>query len=240
MAVPAVTEAVCAVQAGAARRGITRLCHFTPSRNLGHISNDPRGILASQHLEEDEKAVLNRTDSRRLDGHPDHVCCSIQYPNAWYFQTARRQEGLFSDWVVLLIEPHYLWDPRTKFCPRNAAARHGRLIDEGAEAFEALFAETVEGAGVYRRGPRHPDFLPTDEQAEVLVPDRVRREDVIGVAVRDAAQAKREELRLKILGQRAPPFAIVPDFFDPSALSTRLRAGRIPIERVHRGGAADA
>lgn len=234
------TETIASIRASAVHRGVTRLCHFTPSRNLGHIAEDPRGILASQHLAEDEKAILNPTDLMRLDGHPDHVCCSIQYPNAWYFRTARGQERLFRDWVVLLIEAHYLWRVDTKFCPRNAAAGQGRLVGEGAEAFEALFAETVEGVHTYRRGPDHPAFLPTDEQAEVLIPDRIQRQDVIGIAVRDDAQAKREVSRLELLDRHPPPILIVPEFFDPNALSRRLRAGRIPTEREYRGGAADA
>ena len=86
----------------------------------------------------------------------------------------------------------------------------------------------------------HPAFLPTDEQAEVLIPDRIQRRDVIGIAVRDDAQAKREVLRLELLGRDPPPILIVPEFFDPNTLSRRLRAGRIPTEREHRGGATDA
>lgn len=229
------------IEDAAARRGITRLCHFTPSRNPAHIANDPRGILSSRHLEEDERSVLNPTDSERWDGYPDHVSCAIQYPNAWYFRTARGKERLFRDWVVLLVRPHYLWHPGTKFCPRNAAAQHGRLVEEGLEAFQALFSNAVEGARrVYRRGPNHPDFLPTDEQAEVLVPDRIEREDVVGIGVRDDAQAAREESRLRIMGRNHPPFVVVPELFNPDALSRQLRAGRIPAEREHRGGIADA
>ena len=225
----------------AARRGITRLCHFTPSRNLAHIANDRRGILSSRHLTEDERSVLNPTDARRLDGFPGHVCCSVQYPNAWYFRTARGQQRLFRDWVVLLVRPHYLWRPGTKFCPRNAAAQHGRLVEEGSEAFEGLFADTVEGArAIYRRQPNHPYFLPTDEQAEVLVPDRIHRKDIAGIGVQDDAQAAREASRLRIMGKKHPPFVIVPEFFSPEALSRQLRAGTIPAEREHRGGTADA
>ena len=151
-------------------------------------------------------------------------------------------ERLFPDWVVLLVRPHYLWHPGTKFCPRNAAARHGRLVEAGVEAFKALFADSVEGGAgrVYRRGPNHPDFLPTDEQAEVLVPDRIERQDVVGIGVRDDAQASREASRLRIMGRRHPPIVIVPEFFNPQALSGLLRAGRIPNEREHRGGNADA
>ena len=234
------TETIASVRTSAAHRGVTRLCHFTPSRNLGHIAEDRQGILASQHLVEDEKAIFNPTDLERLDGHPDHVCCSIQYPNAWYFRTARGQERLFRDWAVLLIEAHYLWRTGTKFCPRNAAAGHGRLVGEGAEAFESLFDEVVQGVHTYRRGRDHPAFLPTDEQAEVLVPDSVQRRDVLGIAVRDDAQARREVSRLQLLGRRPPPIVIVPEFFDPNTLSRRLRVGRIPAEREYRGGATDA
>ena len=167
------TGTIASIQNRAVQRRITRLCHLTPSRNLGHIAVDPRGILALQHLEKDEKSVFNPTDLARLDGYLDHVCCSIQYPNAWYFRKARNKEQLFPDWVVLLIKAHYLWQASTKFCPRNAAAMHGRLVSEGVQAFEALFAKTVEGTHGFKRGPHHPVFLPTDEQAEVLIPDRI-------------------------------------------------------------------
>ena len=162
-----VVSVMSGIRERANRRGITRLCHFTPSRNLAHIASDSSGLLASRHLQDDEAAIFNPTDRLRLDGYPGHVCCSIQYPNAWYFRKARENERLFPDWVVLLIDVRYLWQAGTKFCPRNAAAEHGRLVQEGVKAFDALFADVVEGVDVYRRGPRHPDFLPTDEQAEV-------------------------------------------------------------------------
>ena len=92
------TGTIASIQNRAVQRRITRLCHLTPSRNLGHIAVDPRGILALQHLEKDEKSVFNPTDLARLDGYLDHVCCSIQYPNAWYFRKARNKEQLFPDW----------------------------------------------------------------------------------------------------------------------------------------------
>ncbi len=230
------TETIASIRHEAKRRGITRLCHFTPSRNLGHIAEDPRGILASQYLREDEKAVFNPTDSERLDGHSNHVCCSIQYPNAWYFRIARIQERLFRDWVVVLIDAHYLWRTGTMFCPRNAAALRGRLIGEGPEAFQALFAPTVEGSASlpFTRAPNHPDFLPTDEQAEVLIPDQIETQDVVGIAVRDDSQAKREVAALKLLRREPPPILVIPQFFyDPNALSGLLRAGRVPREREH-------
>ena len=222
------------------RRGIARLCHFTPSRNLAHIASDPRGLLASRHLQDNETAIFNPTDKARLDGYPGHVCCSIQYPNAWYFRKARKNERLFPDWVVLLIDARYLWQAGTKFCPRNAAAEHGRLVAEGVTAFDSLFADVIEGVEVYRRGPRHPDFLPTDEQAEVLIPDRISRRDVKGVVVQDDEQAAREASRLRLQGLPVPRMVIVPEFFEPRALSRELRSGRKPSEREYNEGGAHA
>ena len=222
------------------RRGITRLCHFTPSRNLAHIASDPRGVLASRHLQDNETAIFNPTDKARLDGYPGHVCCSIQYPNAWYFRKARKNERLFPDWVVLLIDARYLWQAGTKFCPRNAAAEHGRLVAAGVTAFDSLFADVVEGVDVYRRGPRHPDFLATDEQAEVLIPDRISRRDVKGVVVQDDEQAAREASRLRLQGLTVPRIVIAPEFFEPHALSRELRRGRTPSECDYNEGGAHA
>src|SRR5208282_2847743 len=101
------------------RKGITRLCHFTPSRNLSHIANNKKGILATKKLKEDEREVFNPTDIKRYDNHEDFICCSIQYPNVWYFDKAKDKETLFKDWVILFISTKYLLLPDTKFCHRN-------------------------------------------------------------------------------------------------------------------------
>ena len=228
------------IRARANQRGITRLCHFTPSRNLAHIASDSRGLLASRHLQNDETPIFNPTDKARLDGYSDHVCCSIQYPNAWYFRTARDKERLFLDWVVLLIDPSYLWRADTKFCARNAAAGYGQGVRGGVTAFAALFADSVEGVHTYRRGPHHPDFLPTDEQAEVLIPDRIGSDGVGGVVVRDDAQAALETSRLRLADLPVPRIVVVPEFFDPHALSGGLRRGRIPVESEYQRGGAHA
>lgn len=224
------------------KRGITRLCHFTPSRNLVHIATDPTGLLSSAHLARAEKAVFNATDRARLDGFPDHVCCSIQYPNAWYFRRARGSERLFADWVVLFIDPHHLWEPGTKFCPRNAAANYGAGVGEGDAAFEALFAPSVVGAyrNSYVRSPSHPFCLPTDEQAEVLIPDKVAREDIIGIAVQDEAQGRREYARMTQLEVLSiPPIVVAPEFFEPTSLSSLIRSGKAPKETPLVIGAAE-
>ena len=227
------------IRASVSGRGITRLCHFTPSRNLAHILSGAEGILASRNLVEDEAAIFNPTDRSRLDGYPDHVCCSIQYPNAWYFSKARLGESLFRDWVVILIDARYLWEAGTKFCPRNAAAARGRLVAEGIVAFEGLFADEVEGVRTYRRGPWRRAYAPTDEQAEVLIPDRVSMRDILGIVLRSHEHAANELARLRLQGLHAPAVYVVPEFFDAQRLSAMVGSGREPAEPEYVGGGAD-
>ena len=223
------------IQRVAVARGITRLCHLTPSKNLVHIATDPMGILASHRLAADNEATFNPIDHQRLDGFQDHICCSIEYPNAWFLRKVRTQDHLFDDWVILLVKAHYLWKVGTKFSPRNAAAEYGNLVSSGSDSFERLFAEETLGAQgqKFRRGATHPAFLPTDEQAEVLIPEAIPLFDLLGVVVQTSSQAKREIARMETLGVHLPKFLIVPDMFNPTRLSHILRSGSRPPEVEH-------
>lgn len=214
-------------------RGITRLCHFTQSRNLPHILRSPGGLFPTQQLDEMKK-VFNPTDTSRWDGYPDHVCCSIQYPNGWYLNQAVGREKLFRDWVVLLLRPSYLWMDGTKFCVTNAAFRRGALVRAGLESFKALFADEVTGRRgiIYARGCK-PANLPTDDQAEVLIPDHVDRDGIIGIVVSSEPQAQRESARLGILDLAVPSTLVAPTLFDPHELSSAIGSGRLPDETVY-------
>jgi hypothetical protein len=225
------------IKAEARRRRITRLCHFTPSRNLGQILIGNVGILATQKLKSDERSVYVATDLERLDGFTDHICCTIEYPNAWYFEKARAKEVLFKDWVILLIDPRYLWSKGTRFSYRNAAAAFGADVAEGEAAFRRMFAAKTVGAygKTFMRTPQRFDSCPTDEQAEVLVPDTISLADIIGVAVQSETQARNELVRIQLLQVPQPVqdrlrFVIAPDFFDKNRLSSSLKAGRRPEE----------
>jgi hypothetical protein len=226
------------IEAEVQRRGITRLCHFTPSRNLAQILTGNMGILATKKLKDDERSVYTPTDLERLDGFPDHISCTIEYPNAWYFEKARAREILFKDWVILLINPKYLWCKGTKFCPRNAAAGFGTAVQEGEPAFRQMFAERTVGAygKSFVRTAQRPDSCPTDEQAEVLVPDTISMGDIIGVVVQSEGQARDELVRIKLLNvpkgvQDSLGFVVAPILFDKYELSSSLKAGRRPQER---------
>jgi len=218
-------------------RGISRICHFTSSRNFGQMVAGKTGVLATKKLEEDERTVYAPTDLMRLDGFTEHVCCSIEYPNVWYFDRARSAEVLFRDWVVLLIDPKYLSDPRTLFSPRNAAAARGNGVIGGYGGFVRLFGSSVQGAQGrdFTRNPLHLPCCPTDDQAEVLVPDVIELKDILGIAVSSKDQAQNEMVRLELLGIpeseiRSLRFVLVPEFWQKHQLSGLLRSGRRPAE----------
>jgi hypothetical protein len=224
------------IQKECLRRGVTRLCHFTPSRNLAHIAAGKLGILATANLRRDEQTVLNPTDSKRWDGWVSHVCCSIEYPNAWYLVKAQEKEKLFRDWVVLFIQPHYIWSIDTLFSPRNAAAQGGTLVYAGFPTFQSLYSNNILGAydRTMTRTPQMLDCCPTDDQAEVLVKDRIRLEDIQAVAVRSEMQAQCEIARLRLggLGESSFKFVIASDLFNPRIVSPAIRRGHRPPETL--------
>ena len=60
-----------------ARRGITRLVHFTRTESLKEIIEDQE-IAPTWRLQRRNRAVVTN-DPKRLDGHLDHVCCSVEW-----------------------------------------------------------------------------------------------------------------------------------------------------------------
>src|SRR4051812_34918990 len=87
------------------RRGITRLCHFTPSRKLAHIMTATTGLRPVADLESSDPDLLDPNDVYRADNRRDALNCSIEYPNIWMLQKVREKPSSFRDWAVLFISP---------------------------------------------------------------------------------------------------------------------------------------
>lgn len=221
----------------AAARGATRLCHFTPALNLPHILRDGQ-IRPAAALSEDARACFNPTDLVRLDGHPDCVCCSIEYPNGFYLVRARQSGRLqhFPDWIVMLLPLALMDRPGTLFSPRNAAAGSGAFLEPGQAGLGRCYASAVAGSGgnTFTRGPRHLPGCPTDQQAEVLVPGNVPMSDVSGMVVASSTQARAELARLHAVGLSLgdTPLIVAPAFFDRNGLSGCIRGGTPPVEQT--------
>jgi hypothetical protein len=216
----------------AKKRGITRLIHFTQSRNLAHILFDPSGIRSSKDLQSNAADVFSPNDKQRLDGRPDYISCSIEYPNYWMLRRAKDRETFFRDWSILMISPSALWQPGTLFSKRNAAAEGGRFLDEGADAFESLFAPSVLGArGITRRRPKQMlACSPTDDQAEVMIHNNIPLSMITGVIVPSIEKARVEVARLESLGSiPALSWIVAPEMFSDAA-SVAIRNGVRPKE----------
>lgn len=221
------------IQADCAQRGITRLCHFTPSRNLIHVLSS--GYLKDrQTLDLESTGEANPTDAFRYDGHRDKICCTVEYPNSYYLEIVTRKELIFHDWVVLLINPVVLWSPGTLFCPRNAAAQNGSLISSGWPGYQSMFAPRVQGnnGNVFSRRGTHLTCSPTDMQAEVLVPGPIPISAILGMVMSSERQAQTERARWDSLGLVAPniPMVVAPDLFDKMSLRNQIWTGRRPTE----------
>jgi hypothetical protein len=215
---------------------VTRLCHLTPSQNLVHIASD-NGILATQVLASDTSASFTAQDKNRLDGRPEHISCSIQYPNGYYYRSKRNPIGEaanFPDWVVLGIDPACMLRPETLFCQGNAAGGSGAFLAEGAGGLASIYADKVEDSvgRTFWRGPEHLKSCPTNLQAEVMIFRHIPLTEITSVFVADESQARREYARLKMIGVDPSRFryVIAPEFFDVDQLSANIRTGLAPVE----------
>jgi hypothetical protein len=223
------------IQAEVRRRGITRVVHFTQSRNLAQILQFPEGIKSSASLRQHDADVFNANDPQRLDKHPDHISCSLEYPNYWMLRTMKLREKFYEDWAILLIVPDVLWQAGTLFAPRNAAAAGGRLLAGGSSGFSQMFAQSVTGAygKAWTRPSTMLDCVPTDDQAEIMVHRAIPLAQITGVAVPSVEKAQLEIERLAAIGSSpGVRWFAAPDLFS-QRLSALIRAGTRPREVEH-------
>lgn len=215
---------------------ISRLCHLTPFSNLVHLASGD-GLLSLTQLDE-LNGVYTPNDLERLDGHRDHICCSIEYPNGYYLrqqQAKRTAEALlFPTWVCLIIDPARLHQADTRVCVRNAAAMNGTLIEDlSPQALDALYAGVVTGSRgmTFRRSRIHLAACPTDLQAEVLLARQVPFNAILKVICATESDARRVHAGLEQIGAQTPPaYAVAPTLFDAIPLAASIHTGRRPIE----------
>lgn len=218
------------VAAALAAHPLARLTHFTPALNLPSIFTD-RQLRSVKDLSADVRARYRATDLLRLDGYPDKVCCSLQYPNGFYFDIARRKADAinYPDWVCLILDKTVAAAEGTLFCPRNAAA--GGLAVPGVAGLNGCYAPTVRGQGgqTRARGPRHDPGSPTDVQAEVLVTAPVPMSAIHAIVFPTDAAAMEEYGRLDRFGTLPPDgmqWVISPGMFDKGAITAAVQTSR--------------
>jgi hypothetical protein len=217
--------------------GITRLAHFTPSKNLPHIISDEL-IRSSKDLADNAPDYFDPTDRERFDQHPDKLCCSMQFPNGYYLAQAREKPVFtnYPDWVCLLLDVTLLERPGTLFSPCNAAKARGAYLKPGGDALMACYAP-VSQPGSWIRGANHHRGAPTDLQAEALVPAPVELSHLEAIVVPSETAAMNEAGRLDQLGMSSAGISwlVSAIFFDRNALSSRIRFGGRIDEKIWTG-----
>ncbi|MFE1956549.1 DarT ssDNA thymidine ADP-ribosyltransferase family protein [Streptomyces sp. NPDC059479] len=219
------------VAAALATMPLARLTHFSPALNLPSIFADQQ-LRSVKDLSEDVRACYRATDLKRLDGYPDRVCCSLQYPNGFYFDIARRKDHVvnYPDWVCLLLDKSVAALEGTLFCPRNAAAAPGLAVP-GVTGLNGCYAAAVRGQGgqTRTRGPRHDPGSPTDVQAEVLVTTPVPVSAIQAIVFPTKAAASEEYGRLERFGTLPPNdirWVISPGMFDKGTITAAVQNSR--------------
>ncbi len=219
--------------------GITRLAHFTPSKNLNGIVRDGM-IRSSKDLAKNAPDYFSPTDRQRFDGHPDKLCCSFEFPNTYYLARARTGAEYvnYPDWVCLLLDPELSLRPGTLFSPCNAATGRGAYLEAGGDALLACFAPNSPAtpsspAGGWARGVNHHPRAATDIQSEALIPAPVELSHLRAIVVVSEESAKLEFGRLKLVGLEPSllNWVVAPMFFSRSRLPLAIRYGSEIEER---------
>lgn len=213
-------------------RGVRRLAHFSPTRNLHRIL--ATGTITSARTLIDVGQAFAATDKARHDGHPEMTCASIEYPNVFYLKKAMERDPNFPGWAIMLLKPEVAAHPGVLFSTRNASAA-GASIAPGASGIEALYADEVRGAWgrTYARSPLHLAASPTDLQAEVLLPHDIPLGQVLTVALPSAAHVAQERGHLSRVGvdPNEVEWSVAPGMFDVTAVQRAVADGA-PITEV--------
>ena len=211
-----------------ASRGIHRLVHFSPRRNLIGIFQMgglwARGRLiayAKEHEDADMMAYVTWNDAVRLDGRQDCINLSIERINLYLFNVFRRKfEERFGDnepWCVIEIDPSVMLMSEVVFARANAASSSVKASGTapGLKGLMALYADRVVtpkryGTRVDERAPDLPLACPTSIQAEVMVPGTIPLSKVIGLVFAnedDMVQVK-AMLRIQFPSTKLPPMRV--------------------------------
>ena len=214
------------LQAEIRRRGISRLCHFTPITNLPSIFG--RGGVHSVLQARELGIPLRLMDGERSDGRLGHVSLSIQFPNAFLMRNyghVRIPDHPKERWIptaVLDIGPTSVDWTHALFSPVNASTASGAHQGSSTAQFRELFAREVPNRKSPTRSQRHPPSCPTDLQAEVMVAGGVPVQAIRRVFV----ERERDEREVRAM---RPPVSVVrwPEIFRPESLSAAIRRGEL-------------
>jgi uncharacterized protein YjbI with pentapeptide repeats len=214
------------VKSSAEAAGIQRLCHFTRVEFLPSIFRDREILPTSDLLRRNPRC--SRNDASRRDEHLECVSFTVQYPNLWVLDKFRDRYPDCRGWVILILRPDRLWGEGTLYSPVNAATHNGEHVRGGIAGFNAMFQKYPpphRDHGLYR-GPSHLSSCPTDNQAEVLVPEAIPIAEVIEILYDTGPDYFEIRNELKSLPEELQPLLRHnPEFFDSHGLTAKIWRG---------------
>jgi len=203
-----------------AGRGITRLCHFTAFENL-------ESIISSRAIK--SRATLQSTgahfvfnDPGRYDSHPELVSFTIEYPNVYMIEKLNNNLKVAREWVVLCVDPLQLGRPGVLFSRFNASHHDSELVP-GIDGFMRLFSDEPNSLG-HPRSKLFPPSVPTDLQAEALIPDPIPISAVLAIVTPSATLTGRVQ-QLLTARDVDLPVHINPRFLDKTWITRNLFQG---------------
>lgn len=164
-------------------RKVQKLVHFTNIENLASILKI--GLLPRMTLEE-QNINFVYSDESRIEGRKDCICLSVEYPNN---KMLFKKYNTIGEYVVLVLnaKPILLNDDKKYYLFINAASVPNSLKSDKLTApiyFENMFQKQV-GWGKPDRDEKLPSFVPTCEQAEILLQGSVDINDIQEVHFRN-------------------------------------------------------
>lgn len=152
-------------------RKIKKLVHFTNIENLASILKI--GLLPRKTLEE-QNINFVYSDESRIEGRKDCICLSVEYPNN---KMLFKKYNTIGEYVVLVLnaKPIILNDDKKYYLFINAASVPDSLKSDKLTApiyFKNMFQKQV-GKNKLDRDEKLPSFVPTCEQAEILLQGNV-------------------------------------------------------------------
>lgn len=202
-------------------RQIEYLVHFTLTKHLAGIVEQgciyPRSIVKTLELD-----FIQFPDDLRLDYKEDYINLSIGRPNRFLFRKfqERLKECPDVSWCILKIIPDYIYAKDTLFSVSNAASSFSKNvygISGDFEKLQMLYKETLTIGNMFNswkinRHGLHSSF-PTDNQAEVLVKDKIAYEDVLNVCFQNEEELKNTISAFKILKLDTSKFIVDDSIF---------------------------
>jgi len=173
-----------ALSASLAARSVEFITHFTSTYNLLGII-EAGALLSRSRMDEiggdaERRACydgMDTFDEQRFDELRRYVNTNITRPNSYLLNQYRNRfrDKAYLQWCVLLIDAEVLAQRDVLFSVTNAASKVAKDygINGGAQGFDALFNEVIiTTRGRFTRRGLAAN-IPTDIQAEALVPDMI-------------------------------------------------------------------